>query len=280
MTIYHIKDIINPLGNSAGLGTKGLILQAYEQRYFILKDRIQWACTIYGEAYIIHIRIPSESRYCPDVFYDVVFQFNPNNINDKKDKIIDNYALSIYSNTPSFTFTFTYAFNKYKLLIPWLKDKCSIQCLTKPAVIRNPNSIIGTDMKTWFAAYHIKRIGLLNKERFKANINVNINRISGNVLSQDQMLRIRILKEKAGKENIRIAHSNKTKEMNNMIREEYTTGKKIEKQIAERNTKVPLENRIDEHLISKKLAKQAIQSKYSISSRNPRQSRMARKYRK
>ena len=185
---YTLDKIVDPFKGTPGFN-KGLILDMYRQKYEQIKDRIMWGACKDGNNYIIHVRVPSTDVYCKDVYYDVVFEFFPESEKIFKSNSIKDYSVLLFSNCPSFTFTFTYAYNKYGLLVPWLINKCIPQCLNTPAMQRNRSSQIGSDMKTWYAAYHLQKIGILNyKSRFDDMVNTSKSSIQKVVLSQGAML--------------------------------------------------------------------------------------------
>lgn len=206
--IYSLSDLLNPFGKGVAAFNKTLIVRSFEQRYFAIKDRIQFGLCTKGDSYLVHYRIPSESPLCKDVLYDVVLEFIPLDAGVKNQPTLDNYDVRVYTNSPSFTFTFTYAFAKYGLLIPWLRNKCIAECLKTPALEKNPQNIIGTDKSVWFAAYHFQRTSMKYKTRFSQYINTTKEKLEEVVLTQEKMLIKRARSEKIAREHQRQSKAN------------------------------------------------------------------------
>jgi hypothetical protein len=240
---YSLKDLLSLHEYGSAIFNKGVILKEYEHRYTACKDKILWACCTYETSFFIHLRIPSESEYCKDVYYDVVFEFYPSRKIDITNGNLNDYGIKLFSNSTSFMFTYTYAYNKYNLIIPWLKTKCSKRCLIEPAVRKNPRSIIGTDAITWIAAYFISRTGLLGKSRFITHINTSVDHIKRVVFNQDQMLKIRNDTEENAK-RLERAH-NEVKIRQYHRKEEHAATKQLEKALERhaRATKTPIHPR-------------------------------------
>jgi len=206
-----MEDILNPKG--IHIAGKSLVLQAYANRYNVLRQRILWACCIHQTSFFVHMRIPSENPYCTKIWYDILFEFYPLSQADITAGTLRNYGIKVYSNYPPFMFAFTYVYNKYDLLIPWLKQKCSKQALFDPPVKTNPQQIPGVDIKMWIAMFHIKTIGLIDKRKFQIAINTSIQHISKIILSQETMLVLRTKAEKFGKETAKAEGRQKAKQI-------------------------------------------------------------------
>lgn len=250
---YTLDKIVDPFRGMPGFN-KGLILEAYKQKYELIKDKIMWGACKDGNNYIIHVRMPSTDPYCSDVFYDVVFEFFPESEKLIDSRSINDYSVLVFSNCPSFTFTFTYAYNKYGLLVPWLTDKCIPDCLNRPAVHRNRGSQIGSDMKTWFAAYHLQRIGILNyKLRFDDMVNTSKSSIQKAVLSQGAMLlrRMRIADINKKKAQASKAASKANQRETNRFND-YRAKKELEHSIQK-----TYHNKVNSSAVSSRVAKKA-----------------------
>ena len=76
----------------------------------------------HNDSYFIHILIPSESER--QNFYDVVIKFSPNKFT-KTNKVsyVFSYDMKVFSNCPSFTYTFAHVYKKYGILCDELVDK-------------------------------------------------------------------------------------------------------------------------------------------------------------
>jgi hypothetical protein len=215
---------------------------------------------VYETSYFVHLRIPSENPFAQDIWYDVVFEFYPTKEADIESGTLTNYGVKVFSNYITFTFSFTYVYNRYDLLIPWLKAKCSKQALFTPPVKSNPSNLIGTDIKMWFAAHHVKSIGLLDKRKFQAAINTTAQHIARVVVGQERIIQRRTESEKYGKEAVKHYQKRKAKNINR--RKDYEAQKKIEKEVI-KNAVSKGENPGSSHTVAKALVKMARQPKTS-----------------
>ncbi len=225
---YTIDDILNPTKDGM-VANKGIIISAYTARYNALQKKILWACCTFETSYFVHVRIPSENKLCPHLWYDIVFELYPTRKEDISAGTLRNYGVRVFSNYPTFMFSFTYAYNKYDLLIPWLKSKCSHRALFQLPVHTNPRAIIGTDIKLWFAAFHIKNIGLFDKRKFTVAINTSAPHIGRVVIPQEAMLKMRQDAQNAGVENSKREAKRKAKNISR--HKDYEAHKDIEREV-------------------------------------------------
>jgi len=94
--------------------------------------------------------VPSEFFKDNKITYDVLFLL-------KYDKQLErkNRQMYVYSNSPSFVFTYCYVYNKHGLLIDKLKDKFPTEALTMAPEIRNPIQSLGFEKSTYIAALYL-----------------------------------------------------------------------------------------------------------------------------
>lgn len=176
----------NPMGRgSNAIPSRNLIKDDLNRRFsslFGVKEK-KISLTIYRDKddYYFHLIIPSESKERKNT-YDVVLHFTTEE-NDElaNDNNLKRYGVKFFSNSPSFTYTFAYAFNLYGLLIPQLSDKYRHQIFDKPPITRNPGEIISYEKTTYFAAHYILTE---NKYMNKLIINSLAKPYSDNVLKK------------------------------------------------------------------------------------------------
>lgn len=82
---------------------------------------------------LFYVKVPSEDYKNNKIAYDVLFLLEYDK--DKKRRL---RKMRLYSNSPSFIFTYCYVYNKEGLIIDKLRDKLPYEALTKAPVIRNP----------------------------------------------------------------------------------------------------------------------------------------------
>ena len=107
------------------------------------------------EKYLYHARIVSENRN--DVYYDALVQISTSDKSKIANPTITHYEdIKFFSNTPRFTFTFAYVYNKHDLIIPELKDKFDDITFTEPPKKTNPRMGIGYDSALFILIYFLK----------------------------------------------------------------------------------------------------------------------------
>lgn len=116
--------------------------------------------------YVFHVRVPSE-KY-DKINFDVVFQFIqiPGGIATN----LIHYSTKMFSNSPNFTFTYTYVMNDLGLLSPLLKDKCNPKALTEKPTKRNPIESLGFEKSCYFAGLYLQDMNYLNRLDVDQNI--------------------------------------------------------------------------------------------------------------
>lgn len=154
----NLKEYLeSPMGKgSTAVMNKQLIVNDLNARYEkLLKKKKDFKHTIYfrdGD-YYFHFKIPSETERNND--YDVVIMFTMGEDNFKTDVNIKRYYLKFFSNCPSFTYTFAYAYNDNGLLIDFLQNKYDDIVLANNPVIRNPSELVSYEKSLYFACKYI-----------------------------------------------------------------------------------------------------------------------------
>lgn len=132
--------------------------------------------------YFIHVKLPSESY---DLFYDVVFKINTTDIVNLKD-----CKFKVFSNSPSFVFTYAYIFNLYGLFVDELKNKVSKEVLNKEPNMRNYFKIINYEKSIYYSILyvlsHIRTVSELDKVVRKKT---DINKVFDNIKSIDEKIK-------------------------------------------------------------------------------------------
>ncbi|MMZ42275.1 hypothetical protein D1872_37950 [compost metagenome] len=109
-----------------------------------------------GDHYFYHLTIPSESEDRRNT-YDVVLEFFADELPPgvKKEKNMNHYQVRFFSNSPSFTYTYAYAFDLYGFFIKELSNKYRVQVLDNPPVTRNPAEVINYEKSIFFAVSYL-----------------------------------------------------------------------------------------------------------------------------
>ena len=143
----------NPLGKGNAVFMIHEAKRYLDEQYRILNGRMRltWY-KLHDKYYIAHVRIPS--RTAQNLFYDVLIEFNMDNL-PSGISVINNAPARIFSNCPSFTYTYANAFDSTGDLIPWSKSKYAKEIFTKDPVKRNPYKIKAYERSIYLAIKYI-----------------------------------------------------------------------------------------------------------------------------
>lgn len=181
-----VEYLENPMGKgSTAIANRQLIKRDLENRYdrLILRyKKFDYKLWYDKNDFYFHVKIPSETNRTNT--YDVVIMLTP--LDDKKvisEPTLKNYYIKVFSNCPSFVFTYAYVYNDYDMLIDFLKHKYTDVTLTDNPVIKNPGEVINYDKSIFFACNYIMKHNTLltkltwagrsyqlNKEKFASEI--------------------------------------------------------------------------------------------------------------
>lgn len=145
-----IDYLSNPYGKGSAFINRKIIYANLMDKYnsLIKKNKI-FTTFIYkdGPNYYCHIRIPSES--IENMTYDVIIFIKHSS------SIIRYNEFKVFSNCPSFVFTYAYVFNKNKMLIDFLKNQFDDEVLSEDPTIRNPNKVLGFEKSIFYALNYL-----------------------------------------------------------------------------------------------------------------------------
>lgn len=164
----NIKEYIeNPMGKGdATLGqNRKVIVSTLTEKYDNLTNHkdIKMKCYIASIAiptkYYIHLIIPSETERGNT--YDVIFEFTKD-----KDKPMVNWDVRVFSNSPSFAYTFAYVYLKNDLMIKSLAKKLGKEFVKIEPSVRNRYKIVSYEKYIFFGAKFILDSKILNADQF------------------------------------------------------------------------------------------------------------------
>lgn len=180
------------LGNPYGKGNAtfpnvSAIRSVYLTKLAQMSDTIVMKWYQYKEkSYICHIMLPSES--VKGIYYDVVFEFEfpPNGYTSHT--VLD-LPCKVFSNAPSFSYTYAHAFLEEKILCNWLKNKYGKQIRRNAAGIRNSSSIIGFEKTIYISALFLSIKGRSDLTYIATNAEkiTSTNVIEQKILSQENV---------------------------------------------------------------------------------------------
>jgi len=178
----------NPYGKGAafpGANTKELFRKMHE-KYLALQKRFSHRIYLYHDNAIIHVVVPGSD---PNVSYDVILEFRL--IDLPKEAIsIGDLPFTVFSNCPSFIFTYANAFRNAKLTCQWLDTKLSKKARTTSANVRNQFGVIGYEKSIYLACMHIRHSGahLVSVIHGSSEKVTSYHRIAQTVRTQDEIL--------------------------------------------------------------------------------------------
>ena len=164
----------NPTGRgSSQMANRKMIIEGMDAKYYkLLKEHSNFSFKIFKnqDDYYFKFKMPSESVI--GLYYDVIIMFHAENKEIKEDKTLNRYNLRLFSNSPNFTYTYTYVLNKSKILVPDFMKHCSDVALKEPPKVKNPVGSYGFEKSCYFACRYIKEMGLYNKDVIDKNLTV------------------------------------------------------------------------------------------------------------
>lgn len=151
-----MKYVSNPTGKgSAYVANRSAIKQGLNMTYIKLLRNFRRE--FYAVPYIypngdilFYVKVPSEFYKDNKISYDVLFLLKYDKSKNRSAR-----AIQMFSNSPSFVYTYCYVYNKAGLIIDNLKSKYPTEALTKFPEIRNPIGSFGYEKSTYIAARYL-----------------------------------------------------------------------------------------------------------------------------
>lgn len=147
----------NPMGKGASVLQLPVLQEKFDAQYADIKSKIKvkWYC-INQKYYVAHVLIPSLS--IDRLFYDVLLEFDIDTI-PKNSIVINDGAMRVFSNCPSFTFTYAHVYLEQGDLINWVKHKYSKKVRKLDPTQRNPQKVYSYERSLYFAIKYITSEG-------------------------------------------------------------------------------------------------------------------------
>lgn len=199
-----IKEYLkNPLGKGDSSTNKKILINALDEKYkkYIKDNSLTY--TIYKVSdsdYYIHFITPSETKR--ENTYDTVVR-----IFIDRD-IDDNINIQMFSNAPSFVYTFANIYQKNNLFCELLQDRLPKEIYKKDPVIKNRYGIVGYEKHLYFACKFIddnklSNLSILSSKSRPFDIIVFKTKIRkfDKIMTQLKKAEIKLKKEEKKKEN-------------------------------------------------------------------------------
>lgn len=146
--------LTNPTGKGATIiPGSNQIKQEYIKQLSELKPRITLKWYLYKNYLIGLIRLPSRS--CMGLKYDVIIEIDTSDKEKFDGKTINNFPIRVFSNCPSFSYTYANVFNQANILIPWLRNKYQKSIIKDAPDTRNPYHIVGYERSLYISLLYI-----------------------------------------------------------------------------------------------------------------------------
>lgn len=154
--------------------------------------------------YFVYAKIPSESNgEYPDskpIYYDVIIQLIPPNKAALAWDNIREYDAKVFSNIPSFVFTFNYVYHHKRALINLPSAYYAQKAILEKARVRNPLNLFGIDKSLWFTIYYLDEHRLFKRGIIDSFVEGDLNLLTllkdEEIMTQDRKLYQCELREK------------------------------------------------------------------------------------
>lgn len=171
--MIKIEQIVKPFNSGFSAVSIKYLLENLQKRYLVnIEPNITTVDAVKEkDNYFILVKIPSESNteYKSDkIFYDVIIELSPPNKSYLNNENVRDYDVRVYSNCPSFTYTFTYVYYKKDALIKMPKGAYTRKALSKAPKVRNPLLLFGIEKTLWFAICYIDKNRLFKRSNLEA----------------------------------------------------------------------------------------------------------------
>lgn len=183
----------NPMGKGIPIaGNQEAIKTNYLQQEEAIKDLIQltWY-NLKDKVFIAHLKIPSSNKRNTDhtLHYDVVLEFYADAKRSRS--TIDEVPMKVFSNAPSFVFSYAHVFIKEKLLVDWAKDMYPREVVKKPPTEKNSYGLIGYEKSLYIACLYISMhcSSVVGDIKNRAILQSNTSEIHRKLQTSDEVLK-------------------------------------------------------------------------------------------
>lgn len=146
-----VQDFLNnPSGKGNAVLNIKTIQSNYIEKYNKIANLIKYQIFLINSDIYFLINIPSSVN---GIYYDIVVKFKKTS-KSAGNSILD-MDFQVFSNSPSFLYTYAYAYEKHGLFIKEFKRKMSSQMIKKVAETRNPYAMLSYDFSIFASLYFI-----------------------------------------------------------------------------------------------------------------------------
>jgi hypothetical protein len=193
-----IKEYLtNPVGKGSAIYPVRDMAKKMNDKYVLRKQKIKYKMYDVKGSIYFQFQIPSSTD---GIYYDVIISFIKS-AESGGVSILD-MDFQIFSNCPSFVFTFCYSYNKRGLVLTDMQRNRTNKAIVESADTRNPYNLIGYEYSVYMALKHIVANNLINIEMIKKNSVkvITINKLIDNIQDFDSLMLRRDAKAKQNRE--------------------------------------------------------------------------------
>ena len=194
----NIREYLsNPLGKGSAVMQIKHMADLYNKRYENNRQNISHKIYLVRDTLYFHIKIPSSIDI---IHYDVVIKFMPTKVST--DVTILDMDFQVFSNCPSFIYTYANTYNRKGMVIPEIKRKLTKEAIKKSAKVRNPYDIIGYEYSIYLAFKYImdKRLFSIIDMQQRAIKSKTVMDLYSKIQDFDSLMKKRSLREKVLRE--------------------------------------------------------------------------------
>ena len=146
----------NPYGKGSAFSSSSKQKEDLDNQFKELASTIVSKIYRYRDQIIYHVIIPSTKK--DTVTYDVIVEVETKQLHEGAANLED-LNFRVFSNCPSFIFTYAHVFRGNDMLCEWLLPKYNPEVRSKPPVQRNHYGIIGLERSLYLAMKHLHTSG-------------------------------------------------------------------------------------------------------------------------
>lgn len=146
----------NPYGKGSAFSSSTKQKDDLDAQFKGLSEKILSKIYMYRDFIIYHVVIPSTSK--TTVNYDVIIEVGMKDIQEGA-ATLEDAPFKVFSNCPSFIFTYANVFRANNMLCEWLLPKYNPEVRTKAPTVRNQYGIIGLERSVYLALKHLHSSG-------------------------------------------------------------------------------------------------------------------------
>lgn len=146
----------NPYGKGSSFASSNKQKEDLDNQFIELSEKIASKIYRYRDFVIYHVVIPSTKK--DTVNYDVVVEVETKNLHEGA-ATLEDLEFKVFSNCPSFIFTYAHVFRGNNLLCEWLVPKYNREVRMKPPTQRNQYGIVGLERSIYLALKHLHASG-------------------------------------------------------------------------------------------------------------------------